>query len=113
MHFCSWRKLLQISASLAHTIKLINESLSCIIQALFKLLFLYWVLDRVINHYLFKSKVLVSYSSPALLELSLTDFQNQAAWGLVFPVQVFRVGMPNVGLSVFAPHGEHVISLLL
>ena len=34
---------------------------------------------------------------------SLTDFQSQALWGLVFPVQAPRAGVPTVGLDTHVP----------
>ena len=51
----------------------------------------------------FKSGVSVSVSPLALLELSPIDFQSQQLWGLIFLVQVPRVGMLNTGLEPFAP----------
>lgn len=54
-------------------------------------------------HWSLKNGVFASYSPPALLELSPTDFKNQTLWGLIFPVQFLRVGMPYVGPDLLCP----------
>ena len=52
----------------------------------------------------FKSRVRVSYSSPALLDTSPAGFQTQMLlWGLIFLVQVPRAGVPDVGLEPLSP----------
>lgn len=44
----------------------------------------------------FKSGVLVTYSPPALLDVSPFGFQSQTLWGLIFPVQIPWSGEPPV-----------------
>lgn len=44
-HFHFWGKFLQILASLTHAVKLLNKSPSYMVQDLFKLLPLCWVLE--------------------------------------------------------------------
>ena len=50
----------------------------------------------------FKSKVSVFYSPPALLVVSPAGFQNQLR-GLVFQVPVCRAGVPEVGTEPLVP----------
>lgn len=47
----------------------------------------------------FKSRVLLSYSFLGILEMKPTDIQSQLFWGLISPMQVPRVGVPNVACS--------------
>lgn len=72
LHFCSCRNL-QILVLPAHVLRLLNKSLSCIMQPLFKLLFLCCVLGPFIllMGWLFKDRYLVSHQLPASLALSL------------------------------------------
>lgn len=53
--------------------------------------------------WLFKIGVLISCSPLVLPELSWADFQSQILYGLIYSVQVLRVGMPDVGLDPLAP----------
>ena len=52
-----------------------------------------------ILHVPFKNQVLVSYSPPALLDISPTGLQIQKFWEFVFPVQAPWAGEPMWGLD--------------
>lgn len=53
----------------------------------------------------FKSRVFVSYSSPAIPDLSPTDYQSQVLWGLIFPVQIPRQRVPDMELEPLTSQG--------
>ena len=57
-------------------------------------------------HEPFKSEVTVSYSPLVLLDIRPIGFQSQIFGGLIFPVQVPRVGGPDVGLKPLASQEE-------
>lgn len=52
-----------------------------------------------------------SHSPVGLLGVSPTGFQSQKFWGLISPVQVPRVGGPDVGLELFTPRGNDLLSV--
>ena len=60
---------------------------------------------REILHAPFKSRVSVSYSPVALLNISPAGFQSQVFWGLIFLLQDHWAGEPDVGLGSLAPWG--------
>ena len=45
----------------------------------------------------FKSGISIPYSPLVFLDVSPVGFQSQMFWGLISPVQVPRVGVPDVG----------------
>lgn len=48
------------------------------------------------------------------VDINLIGFQSWIFWGLVYHVQVLKVGVPKVGFTPFTPHGEaQVLSFLL
>lgn len=51
----------------------------------------------------FKIRILVPYSPLGLLDVSPIGFQSQTFWGLISPVQVPEVRVPDVG---FKPHAS-------
>ena len=102
--FHSQRKFLQIPVPPAHALKFVSESPFYVTQALFKLLPLCWKLEWM-NVYA-RSRVPDSHSPSALLNESLTDFQIQVSWGLVFPMHVPQAGEPDVRLRPLALRGE-------
>lgn len=100
--FCSWRKFLEIPAPPAHSLKLVNNSPSCTVQALFKLLPLCWISEWVslcVCPLTVESQFLVGlwlsrdkpHSFSKLLQLSISDFQSQMLWQLIFPMQIPRI----------------------
>ena len=102
--FHSQRKFLQIPVPPAHALKFVSESPFYVTQALFKLLPLCWKLEWM-NVYA-RSRVPDSHSPSALLNESLTGFQIQVSWGLVFPMHVPQAGEPDVRLRPLALRGE-------
>lgn len=72
-------------------------------QALFKLLSLCWDLECEILCAHFKSRVSVSYSPLALLYSSPIGLQSQMVPELVFLVQDYQPGEPEVGLGPLVP----------
>lgn len=106
LHFCFKIKFLQSPAPSAHALKKANKS-SYMTQELFKLLPL--GVSASVHRLLLRIEFRIS---TALLELSYAE----AFWELIFPVQVPRVGMSNVGLEIPCSPGRtstFVISLLL
>lgn len=96
----------QIPALLGHTLQLVNEFPSHMTQSV---LVCYLCAKTWIKHVVckpFSSRILVSYSSLALLNISLADFQSQMLWGLIFSVLDPWDGEPSVGLRALTPQGE-------
>ena len=53
----------------------------------------------------FKRNVSVPYSPLGPLDVSPVGFPSQTFWGLISPLQVPRVGAPNVGHKPLTPQG--------
>lgn len=86
------KKFHQISASSSHAPKLVNKSPSWVTQTLLKLLPLCWNSEHVSFCVPFKNGIFVSYSPSALLNISPTGSQSQVSCGLVFQLQILRLG---------------------
>lgn len=54
----------------------------------------------------FKRSTSVPGSPLDLVDLSPVGFQSQTFWGLIFPLQVPRVEVPDVGHTPLAPQRE-------
>ena len=83
-----------------------EESPRSATQVPFRLLPLHWDLECVRFYTCPLIAVSISYSPPALLNISPGGFQSQMFWGLIFLVQGPGLGSPMQGsLSPFAPWG--------
>lgn len=71
-----------------------------------------FILDLRVSEFLcssFKSRDLVSSSSPVLLVLISADLQNHMSWELIFLVQVPGVRVLDVGPEPLAPQGVPLV----
>ena len=79
-----------------------------LIQALFKLLFLPWVLEHVRFCVHFLRVESISHSPLALLKLSPAGLPSQTFWGLIFPVQDPWAVESDVGFRYHLLLGENL-----
>ena len=97
----------QFPAPQADALRLANESLSHKVWVLFKQLLLRLALKQVSLWMSSLRDVFSAHYSPVhLTDMGSIRFHSQMFLGLVFQVQVLKVGVPDVGYKPFPPHWE-------